>query len=177
MNKYELNEEQLKIFEENYPLALNTANKWNKYIDGVEFDDILQECLIGLILSIKRYNSKKAKLSTYAVSYMNGKVKNYLKRSVFKFKNEFSHGLELRLDYFNHTNEKEHSLFISELVGTAESCFKGKKLEAVKMYVYDDMSIVDIGKNLGVSQQRAQQYINDFRRLCKSHYKNYKEVI
>lgn len=73
-DKYEME----KILKENNGLIWSIVKRFNGR--GYELDDLYQIGCIGFIKSIKRFNTNyDVKLSTYAVPYMIGEIKRYIR--------------------------------------------------------------------------------------------------
>jgi len=74
--------EKEKIVLENLPLIKKVASKiYYKLPDScdVEFDDLVNVGVIGLLKAIENYDEKKAKLSTYAYIRIRGEILDYLR--------------------------------------------------------------------------------------------------
>ena len=70
-----------KLVESNYRLAISMAKKYHR--NGISFDDMLQESVIGLLKAVDKFNPDLGyKFSTYACWW--------IKQSVLQFVNESS---------------------------------------------------------------------------------------
>ncbi len=75
-------EEKQKIILENTPLVKKVASKIFFKLpkeSGIEFDELVNTGVIGLIKAIDRYNRDKAKFSTYAYIRIRGEILDYLR--------------------------------------------------------------------------------------------------
>lgn len=66
-------------FDNCMPLVKSLAGKYYRY--GVEFDDLVQEGMLGVLEARKNFNSgKRTKFSTYAVFWIKKKMLEYLNK-------------------------------------------------------------------------------------------------
>ncbi|MCB4791044.1 MAG: sigma-70 family RNA polymerase sigma factor [Elusimicrobia bacterium] len=66
-------------FDDCMPLVKSIAGKYYRY--GVEFDDLVQEGMLGVLEARKNFNTgKKTKFSTYAVFWIKKKMLEYLNK-------------------------------------------------------------------------------------------------
>ncbi len=70
---------------EHLPLVKKIASKiYNRIPDGiVDFEELVNTGVIGLIKAIERYDSNKAKFSTYAYIKIRGEILDYLRKQDF----------------------------------------------------------------------------------------------
>ncbi len=70
---------------EHLPLVKKIASKiYNRIPDGiVDFEELVNTGIIGLIKAIERYDSNKAKFSTYAYIKIRGEILDYLRKQDF----------------------------------------------------------------------------------------------
>lgn len=70
---------------EHLPLVKKVANKiYNRIPEGVvDFEELVNTGVIGLIKAIDRYDEKKAKFSTYAYIKIRGEILDYLRKLDF----------------------------------------------------------------------------------------------
>ncbi|MEZ0323938.1 MAG: sigma-70 family RNA polymerase sigma factor [Hydrogenothermaceae bacterium] len=75
------NSEKKKIVEENLQLVKKVASKiYAKLPDcGIEFDDLVQVGVIGLIKAIDSYKQDRAQFSTYAYIRIRGEILDFLR--------------------------------------------------------------------------------------------------
>ncbi len=75
-------EEKQKIVLENTPLVKKVASKIFFKLpkdSAIEFDELVNTGIIGLIKAIDRYDKEKAKFSTYAYIKIRGEILDYLR--------------------------------------------------------------------------------------------------
>jgi len=75
-------EEKQKIILENTPLVKKVASKIFFKLPkdcGIDFDELVNTGIIGLIKAIEKYNAEKAKFSTYAYIKIRGEILDYLR--------------------------------------------------------------------------------------------------
>ena len=75
-------EEKQKIILENTPLVKKVASKIFFKLpkdSGIDFDELVNTGIIGLIKAIDKYNADKAKFSTYAYIKIRGEILDYLR--------------------------------------------------------------------------------------------------
>jgi len=75
-------EEKQKIILENTPLVKKVASKIFFKLpkdSGIDFDELVNTGIIGLIKAIEKYNQDKAKFSTYAYIKIRGEILDYLR--------------------------------------------------------------------------------------------------
>lgn len=70
--------DEIKLVEKNYKLVWSVVNKFH-YLKE-EKDDLFQSGCIGLIMAAKKFDEKRGNaFSTFAVPYILGEIKNYLR--------------------------------------------------------------------------------------------------
>ncbi|MGC9188467.1 MAG: sigma-70 family RNA polymerase sigma factor, partial [Sulfurihydrogenibium sp.] len=71
-----------KIIQENLNLVKKVASKiYYRLPDiGIDFDDLFQVGVIGLIKALENYNEDKGKFSTYAYIRIRGEILDFLKQ-------------------------------------------------------------------------------------------------
>ncbi len=75
-------EEKQRIILENTPLVKKVASKIYFKLPkdcGIEFDELVNTGIIGLIKAIDKYNQDRAKFSTYAYIKIRGEILDYLR--------------------------------------------------------------------------------------------------
>jgi len=75
-------EEKQKIILENTPLVKKVASKIFFKLPkdcGIDFDELVNTGIIGLIKAIEKYNQDRAKFSTYAYIKIRGEILDYLR--------------------------------------------------------------------------------------------------
>ncbi len=74
-----------ELVEEHLPLVKNVANKiYRKLPEGVlEFDELVNVGVIGLIKAIENYDKNKARFSTYAYIKIRGEILDFLRKLDF----------------------------------------------------------------------------------------------
>lgn len=76
-----MTDDRKKLAEENMGLAYMAAHKYKNC--GIEFDDLVSICFLGLVKAANNYDCAKAKFATYSVRIMDNEVLMALrKRSV-----------------------------------------------------------------------------------------------
>lgn len=77
-----LNEDKKKIVQENINLVKKVASKiYYRLPDlGIDFDDLFQVGVIGLIKALDNYNEDKGKFSTYAYIRIRGEILDFLRQ-------------------------------------------------------------------------------------------------
>ncbi len=74
-----------KLIIQNLPLVKHIASRF--YSEVSEADDLFQEGCIGLIKAVENYNPERGtKFSSYAVPYIVGEIRSFLRRSRNMFK-------------------------------------------------------------------------------------------
>lgn len=111
-------EEMSKLIEENNGLIWSIVKRFSGR--GYEIEDLYQIGTIGFIKSIKRFDTSfEVRLSTYAVPYIMGEIKRFIRddglikvsRSIKELSIKI---LELKKEYFNRTGEEISLNQISE---------------------------------------------------------------
>jgi RNA polymerase primary sigma factor len=71
-----------KIVEKNIGLVVNIAASFSRTY-GIDFDDLLQEGFIGLLIAVDRFDYTKGyKFSTYAVPYIKRYIVQYVRKNI-----------------------------------------------------------------------------------------------
>lgn len=125
---YDDNIQKIKFAQENDEKALedlvknNSGLIWNivKRFSGrgIEIDDLYQIGCIGLIKAIKRFDtSLNVKLSTYAVPYILGEIKRYIRDDgIIKVSRQIKDlSIKIRLIQKEYLNKKGEEISINEL--------------------------------------------------------------
>jgi RNA polymerase sporulation-specific sigma factor len=72
-----LTDEQRKMVEDNLPLVTFIAKRYFSKTDYIKNQDILQEGILAMVKAIPKYDSDKAKLSTYLYPTIDGRLKYF----------------------------------------------------------------------------------------------------
>ncbi len=109
-----------ELIEDNLPLVKKIANRIFRRLPGglVEFDDLVNTGVIGLIKAVNNYDSSRARFSTYAYIKIRGEILDFLRSLDFT-----SRRTRERIK----RGEKEKLLYddITSIVSIEEKLFKG----------------------------------------------------
>ena len=90
-----------KLIIENMPLVRHVANRFAR--DVSDTDDLFQEGCIGLLKALENYDSERGtKFSTYAVPYILGEIRAFLRRS--------GHHLKVSRSFHEHRSQLQRKI-------------------------------------------------------------------
>lgn len=177
-------EELDKFIIENEKLVAYTCWKHFRYfmlLDDCKYqEDIIAEGMIHLIKAAQRYDSSRAKFSTYAIQYIRGRLHRYFGskkvRDDFGDKQIFS----LNAHANNCSNEKDIE-FLDNVIDLTED-FKNIELinfiktceidgvQEIVYYLSKGYSQKEIASRTGKSQPHISNKINQLRQEIKHKY-------
>ena len=162
--------ERDRFIEENIRLAYRVAEKFRRC--GVEYDDIVGCCMLGLVKAAGVYMPEKGKFSTFAVRVMQYEMSTELrnarrkKRSgcyVESLEAEQEDGLqlaELVPDPHDGYSEVEAAVLHDAWMGK----LTGREKEAARLLVGEGLSQEDAARRMGITQSYVSRIMKDARR-------------
>ncbi len=166
----------------------NTGLIWGivkKFIGkGYETDDLYQIACMGFIKAIKRFDkSYKVKLSTYAVPYILGEIKKFIRDDgIIKISRSIKElGFKVLMESINDENNERkifsecdeqsrivEKITIEELVDNLNTRDK----EIIKLRFYKEKTQRQVGEILGISQVQVsrieKRILSDFKEKLKA---------
>ena len=131
------------LIEKNNGLIWSIVRKfWYKDIDS---DDLYQIACIGFIKAVRRFDfSYQVELSTYAVQYILGEIKKFIRDDgIIKVSRNIKElGVKIR-DLKRTQGENLSLLKMAQILGTTEeqvamAMEASKKIESINQYIYED---------------------------------------
>lgn len=177
------NSEKMEIL-----ITKNTGLIWGivkKFIGkGYETDDLYQIACMGFIKAIKRFDkSYKVKLSTYAVPYILGEIKKFIRDDgIIKISRSIKElGFKVLMESINDENNERkifsecdeqsrivEKITIEELVENLNTRDK----EIIKLRFYKEKTQRQVGEILGISQVQVsrieKRILSDFKEKLKA---------
>jgi RNA polymerase sigma factor for flagellar operon FliA len=173
---------------EHLPLVKKVANKIYRRIPegAVEFEELVNTGVIGLIKAIEKYDEKKAKFSTYAYIKIRGEILDYLRKLDFlprsvreRVKNGRGEALKEELVFFISIEENlfadgfkvkdtlssreptpEEKLLLrdaKEKLAKAIEKLNEKEQLVLQLVFVEELDLKSIGEILGISVSRVSQ--------------------
>lgn len=154
-----------KLINENLNLVYFVINKYYPYLIGDE--DIIQAGMLGLCMAAKNFDESKAQFSTYASSCISAQI-------VQEIRNRKKHNGVFSLDYEYDTGEDivtlsdviegENDLDVMEFTNISAFIDTLNEREcAIFEMCKQGMTTTQIGKVIGLSQQRVSQILRTIR--------------
>ena len=190
--KAPLNEEQRKLIEDNYGL-INYFLQFYDY-DINEYDDIMGYCHLYICDAARLYDpSKGKKYSTYVGKTIRSAIYNYRRDKARSYGKEL---LTLDAPGYNHKGEEDEEfsdkntipyidkysenypekVYFWEVYNQVLSSFPKNKQIIIEKYFLGERTYEEVGKLTGLTHQRVNQIINDFRNKFKALYKERGEI-
>jgi len=164
--KCDIKEKFTKIYYETYDNTLKYIICNTKNFDGI--NDIVQNVYIDFYKALRK-GSKITDYNAYLIGIASKKIKSYY-RILYKFKNIVSlNEFNIKSSY-NLENEfmnKEELKMILKYVNKKDEI----KVRCFYLYLYFDMSIKDIAKELGLSESNTKNYIYRMLSECKRKFR------
>jgi RNA polymerase sigma factor (sigma-70 family) len=163
----------MKIELENYlPLVKKIAYKYyKKYSYFIEYNDLVNYGVLGLIDAYNKYDPKKAEFTTYAYFRVNGNI-IYELQKMNKLKVTF---VEDYQQFENHKSKDNiEGLFLNnelskEVIHTLNG-LNEKQRKVIVLKYYQDVPTNKISKEMKVSNSRVHQLAQEAYQIIKKSY-------
>lgn len=158
--------ERNQLIENYLPLALKLASEKKKSMPRkVDFEDLKSAAYFGLVDAAQKYNPSKSSFGTYARFRIAGEIQDFIRES---YRDSLRFGVSLDQPDENGNCMAEN---IAAESNDADAEFfedVAKKLNdldksILKMYYIDEMSMKEIGCEVGVSESRISQVLKRTR--------------
>lgn len=161
----------------NMGLAYTVANRWRRCAFGIfDFDDLVQDCLLAMIMASKVYDKTKGAFSIYAYLYMMGKMKHTLKTEKVEKINRNTCSLDYDLSKYGDGSRTALDLFeykelffeheYEELIEAVDKLRRREK-EVITALYFEGLSWDEIAEMKGVSKTT----ISNIHKRGKEHLK------
>ena len=156
------------ILNSQYKLIVSIAK--NFMYEGVEFEDLFQEAVIGVIEATESYDfDKDNKFSTYLVPFVQGKLKDYIRTQlniIERPKLESEHYTYTHLDQFHHLKspEKPKKTDLNEHIDLS---VLNEKEKAVVDYLLGKILMHDLEEKYGIKGTSYYNYKNSALKKLK----------
>jgi RNA polymerase sigma factor for flagellar operon FliA len=158
--------ERNQLIENYLPLALKLACEKKKSMPRkVDFEDLKSAAYFGLVDAAQKYNPSKSSFGTYARFRIAGEIQDFIRES---YRDNLRYGVSLDQPDENGNCMAEN--IADESQETDVEFFEdvAKKLNdldksILKMYYVDEMSMKEIGCEVGVSESRVSQLLKRTR--------------
>lgn len=161
--------ERDRLIEENIRLAYWVAEKFRRC--GMEYEDIVGCCMLGLVKAAGAYMPEKGKFATFAVRGMQNEILLGLRKVRRWGRAGYMESLEA---------EQEDGLQLAELVPDPHDGYSeveaamlydawmgkltGREKEAARLLVGEGLSQEDAARRMGITQSYVSRIMKDARR-------------
>ncbi len=170
-----LNEAVEIILERYYPMVIKISSKY--YAPWAEFDDLVQNGLVGLIKATYYYQPDKSGFSSFAWRSIESELKSFLTFLNRKKNKMLTDAVSVDQTSVEESEEPGYS-FEDATVSTQQSAIVEIVLDEVKRYLKDqEQEIVElwtngesyeeIGKKLNVEFKKIDNTIQKFKRVAR----------
>lgn len=168
-----MTEKEIRLVEENVPLAGYVAKRWVKRA-GIEWEDALSAAEYGLVKAAMRFEEERGFcFSTYAVSVMENEIRMELRKrnrrkKVVYFGDPVSgaEGLTLGDTIADTRDHFEMSETVHDLIRNRD--LTEKEREAVLLrFQHPEKTQEECGQMMGIGRSVFSKYLNSARRKLK----------
>lgn len=180
-----LTEKQRKLIEDNYGL-INYFLQFYDY-DINEYEDLLGYCHLYICDTARTYNSEKGSYSTLVGKAVRSAVYNFRRDKARNYGKEL---LTLDAPGYNHKGEEDiefcdkntipyidkysenypEKVYFWEIYNQVLSSFPKNKQIIIEKYFLEERTYEEVGRMVGLTHQRVNQIIHDFRNKFKVLY-------
>jgi len=130
-----------------------------KYTRRIDVDELKSAAYMGLVLAADKYQDDISSFVTYATTKINGSMKDYVRELKWGTRNNRKKAVPLA-DYV----KKESNISnVTEDLDPLE-----KKI--ISMYYEGGYTLKEIGKEIGLTESRVSQMLNQTRKTIKAEY-------
>ena len=183
------NKNDKKVITSYQPIMRNIAKSYNLKFSNMPVDDLMQIAAIGLLKAYRKYNGQD-NLKSYAVKYMHGEIKHFLrdKYSMFKVSRELQkmednnmynvNSLDVPCNDENNgtlmdnlQDNNKQDLDIKLTIDNAVKMLKGDLKKVIFLKYYYDLKQSEIARRMQISEMQVsrlhEKAINMLKDLVK----------
>lgn len=162
-------------FNELYERYMKTVKFFarNLYLLGADYEDLLQEGMLGLIKAVNSYKEGESSFRTFATlcikSSLYTAVKKYSATNALPLNNSVEYSVLDKLNFFNENPEVEtiKKEGVNELIKLISDKLSKRELQILKLYL-DGLSYDEISKNTNLNFKAIDNALQRARKKIKS---------
>ena len=126
----------------------------------ISIDELQAAAYMGLVLAANKYQEDTASFVTYATIKIIGSMKDYIRELRWGTRNNKKEAVPYNEDTY--TKENNFSWVIFDL--------KPLEKKIISMYYEGGYTLKEIGKEIGLTESRVSQMLNQTRKTIKAEY-------
>lgn len=165
-----MTEKEIKLVEENIPLALHIAKRWTKRT-GMDIDDTVSAAEYGLVKAARGFDPDRGRFSTYAGRIMENEIRMELRKHSRRSREmhledpiEGTEGLKLKDMLADPRDCFELSEAVCELAERSGTLTERERTAVMIRIKYPEKSQAECGRMMGISQSLFSRRLIDARR-------------
>lgn len=163
--------ERNQLIENYLPLAIKLAYEKKKLMPKkIDFEDLKSAAFFGLVDAAQKYNPSKSSFGTYARFRIAGEIQDFIRES---YRDDSR--VHISLDQSDEDGNclvdsivDKSSDFDTELFEDMTKKLTDLDRNILKMYYVDEMSMKEIGCEMGVSESRISQLLKRSREKIRT---------
>lgn len=165
-----MTEKEIKLVEENIPLALHVAKRWIE-VTGMDRDDVISAAEYGLVKATRGFDPDRGRFSTYAGRIMENEIRMELRKHSRRSREmhledpiEGTEGLKLKDMLADPRDCFELSEAVCELAERSGTLTERERTAVMIRIEYPEKSQAECGRMMGISQSLFSRRLIDARR-------------
>ena len=165
-----MTEKEIKLVEENIPLALHVAKRWIE-VTGMDRDDAISAAEYGLVKAARGFDPDRGRFSTYAGRIMENEIRMELRKHSRRSREmhledpiEGTEGLKLKDMLADPRDCFELSEAVCELAERSGTLTERERTAVMIRIEYPEKSQAECGRMMGISQSLFSRRLIDARR-------------
>ena len=165
-----MTEKEIKLVEENIPLALHVAKRWTERT-GMDMDDTVSAAEYGLVKAARGFDPDRGRFSTYAGRIMENEIRMELRKRSrrsgeihFEDSIEGADGLMLKDMIADPRDCFELSDAVADLTKRSGLLTERERTAVLIRIEHPEKSQAECGRMMGISQSLFSRHLIDARR-------------
>lgn len=165
-----MTEKEIKLVEENIPLALHVAKRWIE-VTGMDRDDAISAAEYGLVKAARGFDPDRGRFSTYAGRIMENEIRMELRKHSRRSREmhledpiEGTEGLKLKDMLADPRDCFELSEAVCELAERSGTLTERERTAVMIRIEHPEKSQAECGRMMGISQSLFSRRLTDARR-------------
>lgn len=165
-----MTEKEIKLVEENIPLALHIAKRWAERT-GMDMDDTVSAAEYGLVKAARGFDPDRGRFSTYAGRIMENEIRMELRKHSRRSREmhledpiEGAEGLKLKDMLADPRDCFELSEAVCELAERSGALTERERTAVMIRIEHPEKSQAECGRMMGISQSLFSRRLIDARR-------------
>ena len=165
-----MTEKEIKLVEENIPLALHVAKRWIE-VTGMDRDDVISAAEYGLVKAARGFDPDRGRFSTYAGRIMENEIRMELRKHSRRSREmhledpiEGTEGLKLKDMLADPRDCFELPEAVCELAERSGTLTERERTAVMIRIEHPEKSQAECGRMMGISQSLFSRRLIDARR-------------